>query len=200
MLASQSSGQEEYCRCRARDGKLHFVSDGLQSAAKPDTETALYVGAAVTCGIALLPYINVLILPGYVLGALVAVWFAMSQRRQALTLKQGAKLGFLSAFIGSMGAAVIVDLIWQFFDHQLWQHQNSQLMLAIFRSFASDRTMDAMTIAMAQNEGKVFQWYLVLLQLLGNAIFAGMFGTLAGLLGVAIFRKKPLPAVASTAL
>ncbi|MDQ6809469.1 MAG: hypothetical protein M3Z64_08630 [Verrucomicrobiota bacterium] len=157
---------------------------------KPDTETALYVGAAATFVVALLPYVNVLLLPSYVVGALVAVWFAMSVRRQPLNLKQGAKLGFLAALLGSIAAAVVFDIIWQFFDYQLWQHQNAQLMLAIFRSFASDRTMDAMTVAMAQNEGKVFQWYIVLVQVIAGAIFAGIFGSLAGMLGVVIFRKK----------
>ncbi len=157
---------------------------------KPDTESALYVGAAVSCGIALLPYVNVLIFPSYVIGALVAVWFALTMRRQSLTLKQGAKLGFFSSLLGTYVAGVIFDIVWQFFDYQVWQHQNAQMMLAIFRSFSSDRTMDAMTIAMAQNEGKVFQWYILPLQLVGNAIFAGMFGTLAGMLGVVVFLKR----------
>ena len=31
---------------------------------------------------------------------------------------------------------------------------------------------------------------MILFQLLGNAIFCGIFGTLAGLLGVKIFRPK----------
>lgn len=166
------------------------MRNATDATTKPDTEAALYLGAAVSCGLALLPYVNVLIFPSYVIGALVAVWFAMTMRRQSLMMKQGAKLGFFSSLLGTCVAGVIFDIVWQFFDYQLWQHQNSQMMLAIFRSFASDRTMDAMTLAMSQNEGKVFQWYILPLQLIGNAIFGGMFGSLAGMLGVAMFRKR----------
>ena len=36
-----------------------------------------------------------------------------------------------------LAAYLVIDLIWQFFDYQLWQKQNMDLMLAMFRSFAS---------------------------------------------------------------
>ena len=101
---------------------------------KPDTEAALYAGAIATGVVALLPYVNVLIFPCYVIGPVVAVWFAVSKRAQSLTSKQAAKLGFLSAFFGSMAAVVLADIIWQFFDYQLWQRQNAQFMIAIFRA------------------------------------------------------------------
>ena len=102
-----------------------------------NAEGALYAGAITTGVIALLPYINVFLFPAYAIGAVVGVWFAVSKLSQSLTPKQAAKLGFLSAFLGSMAAIFYIDIIWQFFDYQLWEKQNSQLMIALFRSFAS---------------------------------------------------------------
>jgi hypothetical protein len=153
-----------------------------------DTETSLYVGALATAVVALLPYLNVFILPAYVVGAGVAVWHATRRRERPLLYKEGAKLGFLSTFFGTLVAALLVDLIWLFFDYQLWQRQNSHLMLAIFGSFMKPVTLDAMRDQFAQQETKPFQWYILLLQLIGNAIFCGVFGTLSGVVAVKIFR------------
>jgi hypothetical protein len=157
---------------------------------KPETEASLYAGAIATGVIGLFPYVNVFILPAYVIGAAVAVWDAASRRGQVLQFKDGAKLGFLSTFFGSMVAVVVVDLIWVFFDYQLWQRQNQELMLGIFRSFARPSTVDAMSDAFAQSNAKIFRWYMLLLQLVGNAIICGIFGSLAGLLAVKIIRPK----------
>ena len=52
--------------------------EGNELWAKPDTETSLYIGAATTAIVCLLPYVNVFILPAYIIGALVAVWHAVS--------------------------------------------------------------------------------------------------------------------------
>ncbi len=161
-----------------------------QITAKVETETSLYTGAIATLVIGLLPYVNVFILPAYVVGALVAVWHATAVRGQSLQFKDGAKLGFLSTFFGTLVAVVLVDLIWLFFDYQLWQRQNSQLMLAIFRSFAGPVTLDAMRDAFAQQEVKPFQWYLFFVQVLVNAFFCGIFGALSGLVAVKIFRPR----------
>jgi hypothetical protein len=159
-------------------------------APKPETENSLYLGAIATAVVALLPYINVFLLPAYVIGAMVAVWHAATRRGQGLLFKEGAKLGFLSTFFGSMVAVVLVDLIWLFFDYQLWQHQNSRLLLAIIGSFAGPVTIDAMRDAFAQQEVKPFQWYLFFFQLLGNAIGSGLFGVPAGLLAAKLFRPR----------
>ena len=161
-----------------------------QITAKAETETSLYAGAIATFVIALLPYVNVFILPAYVVGALVAVWHAAAVRGQSMQFKNGARLGFLSTFFGTLVAVVLADLIWLFFDYQLWQRQNSQLMLAIFRSFAGPVTLDAMRDAFAQQGVKPFQWYLFLVQVLVNAFFCGVFGTLSGLVAVKIFRPR----------
>lgn len=166
----------------------------LPSAQKPDTETALYAGAVVTCLVGLLPYVNVFLFPSYALGGIAAVWYAVSARRQSLTLKDGAKLGFYSTFLGSMAAIIIFDMIWQFFDYQLWQEQNAQLMLGLFRAFASPATIDVMTDAFAQNAAKSFAWYLIIIQLIANGIMAGIFGTLAGLITAKALRSRlPMP-------
>jgi hypothetical protein len=85
---------------------------------------------------------------------------------------------------------VVADLIWVFFDYQLWQRQNQELLLAIFRSVASPSTVEAIRDAFAQNSTRIFRWYMLLLQLAGNAIFCGIFGTLTGLLAVKIFRPR----------
>ncbi len=156
---------------------------------KPELEPSIYAGAIATFVVSLLPYINDFILPAYIAGGFVATWHALRKRHQILTYKNSAKLGFLSTFFGALAAAVVFDIIWQFFDFQLWQKQNGDLMIAIFRTFASPATVDAMSAGMAQNAGKPFAWYFIILQLAGGAIFAGTFGSLFGMLGEKIFRE-----------
>mgnify|MGYP003694808755 CR=1 FL=1 len=56
--------------------------------------------------------------------------------------------------------------------------QNSDLMLGIVGSFAGPVTLDAMRDQFAQQAVKPFQWYIFLFQLIGNAIFCGIFDTL----------------------
>ncbi len=129
-------------------------------------------------------------LPAYVIGAVVAVWHVMARRGQTLQYKDGARLGFLSTFLGSVVTVVLVDLVWMFLDYQLWQRQNSQLMLALVGSFADPVTIDAMRDAFAQQELKPFRLYMLLLQLLASAFFCGVFGTLSGLVAVKIFRRR----------
>ena len=157
---------------------------------KPDTEAALYAGAITTAIVYLLPYINDFILTPYLVGALIAVWYAVKKRGQILALKDGAKLGFLSTFFGGIASAVIFDIIWQFFDFQLWQKQNSEFMVAIVSVFAGPATIDTMKIGMAQNAGKPFSWYIIIFQLIGGLIFSGIFGSLFGLLGVKLFQGR----------
>lgn len=157
---------------------------------KPELEPAIYAGAIAAAVVSLLPYINVFLITAYVIGALVAVWFAVRKRNQRLSYADGAKLGFLSVFFGTMAAAVVFDIIWQFFDYQLWQKQNGALMLAIFRRIVSPSTADTMSVAMAQNADKPFAWYMFLVQLLAAAVFSGLFAVPSGLLGVKIFQGK----------
>lgn len=158
--------------------------------AKPDVEQAMYVGAIATFVLSVLPYITVCVFPSFVIGAVVAVWYAISKLGQTLTPKDGAKLGFLSTALGTAVAAVFGDLIWQIFDYQLWGKQNGDFMLAIFRSFASDQTMDAMKDSMAEQAAKSFAWYVIIIQVIGIAVMSGIFGALSGLIAASVMRKK----------
>jgi hypothetical protein len=88
-----------------------------------------------------------------------------------------------------MAAVVLYDIIWQLFDYQLWQQQDSNLLLALLSSFASERMMDAMSSTLAQNATKSFAWYMLILQIFVNAFLAGIVGTLVGLVALKIFRR-----------
>lgn len=155
---------------------------------KSEADNSLYAGAIATAVVGLLPYVNVFILPAYVVGAFVAVRYATQARGRSLLFKDAAKLGFLSTFLGTLCAVLLVDLLWLFFDYQLWQKQNSDLMLAIFGSFMRPVAMDAMRDAFAQQAVKPFQWYIFLIQVAVNAFICGIFGTLFGVIAAKIFR------------
>jgi len=106
--------------------------------------------------------------------------------------KDGAKLGFLSTFLGTLCVALLVDLVWLFLDYQLWGKQNSDLILAIAHLFTGPVALDAMRDAFAQQAVKPFQWYYFLGQVLFNAVLCGIFGTLSGVLAVKI-SSPPCP-------
>ncbi len=139
--------------------------------------------------IALLPYVNVFVLPAYVIGAVVAVR-STARAEKPLGLKEGAKLGFLSTLLGSMVVVLIADLIWVLFDYHLWQHQNTQLMLAIARLFAGPVTIDTMSSELAAQAVKPFQWYPLIAQILGNLFLCGLFATLSGLIAAKVWPAK----------
>jgi hypothetical protein len=162
----------------------------MEERAKPGFDSAIYFGAAVTAIICLLPYVNVFGLPAIVAGAIAAVFSGVGTVRRPVELKEGAKLGFLAPFFGMLAAAVIVDIIWQFFDYQLWQKQNAAVMLAMFRTFMSPETMDKTTAAFEQAATKPFAWYMILTQIIAAAIFAGIFGTLSGIVSAAATSKR----------
>jgi hypothetical protein len=63
-------------------------------------------------------------------------------------------------------------------------------MVAIFRRFAPPSTVDAVNEAFVQSNARIIRWYMLLLQLAGNAFLCGIFGTISGLLAVKIFRGK----------
>jgi hypothetical protein len=156
---------------------------------KPELELAIYFGAIIAGGLSLLPYISLLFFVVYIVGALAAVWFAIKRSGQLLTYRDEAKLGFLSVFYGVMGAVVIADIIWQFFD-QLWQKQNGDFLFAIFNLFASPSTLDAMKMGMAQSASKAFAWYIIIFQVIVGAICAAIFAAPAGVLGVKLFQRS----------
>jgi hypothetical protein len=162
----------------------------VEVGARPDLESSIYVGAITTAIVYLLPYVNDFIITPYLVGALVAVWYATRRREQILAFKDGARLGFLSTFFGGIASAVVFDIIWQFFDYQLWQKQNAAFFLTIFSSFAGPTAIDTMKEAFAQQAAKSFTWYTIIFQLIGGLIFAGIFGSLFGLLGVKVFQRR----------
>lgn len=164
--------------------------DPLSGATKPDIEGACYVGAIATAVVYLLPYVNDFLVTAYLVGALIAVWYAVRRNGQVLGFKDGARLGFLSTLLGGIASAIIFDIIWQFFEFQLWQKQNSGLMLAIVSGFASPATIDIMKMKMSEQASKSFTWYTIIFQLLGGLIFAAVFGSLFGLLGVKVFSSR----------
>ena len=63
-------------------------------------------------------------------------------------------------------------------------------MMAIVRRFARPSTADAMNEAFVQSNARIFRWYMLLLQLAGNAFLCGIFGTLTGLRAIKIFSGK----------
>src|SRR3982751_4767316 len=142
---------------------------------KPSQERAIVAGAIAAAVVSLLPYVNIFLITAYVIGAFVAVWFAVKKLGQRLSYKEGAKLGFISVFFGVTAAAAVFDLIWQISGYQLWQKENAAMMLGLFRSFPSQSTVDTMAMAMSQNAEKPFAWYIFLVQLIAGAIFAALF-------------------------
>lgn len=163
---------------------------------KPDLESSIYVGAAATAFVYLLPYVNDFIFVAHLAGALAAVWYAIKKRGQVLSPGSAAKLGFLSTFLGGVAAAIIIDIIWQFFDFQLWQKQNGDLMVAMLSTFMSPANIELMSAKMAEQAGKPFAWYVIVWQVVGGLIFSGIFGSLFGLLGGKIFRPRLHPSAA----
>ena len=140
-------------------------------------EPAVRVGATIAAVIALLPYLNDLLITAFVAGALGGVWFASRRQENELSLSEGARIGFLSGFYGLLAASAIYDLLWQIFQYQLWRVRNLDRVIALsadaFKSVFSPST-----------------WFVVTLQIIVAAICAGAFGAPSGLLGVKIFSRR----------
>jgi hypothetical protein len=147
------------------------------AAAKLDLRRCIYVGAAVTAAIALLPYVRDFFITAYVIGAFAAVWFAIRKQRQLLTFKDGANLGFCGAFYGLLAASSIYDVIWQFCHYQLWRIQNADRMLAMLGAMVGDAFSPS-------------AWIVITFQIITVAIFAGAIGAPAGILAVKLFQRR----------
>ena len=132
------------------------------------------VGVALTVAIALLPYLRDFFVIAQVGGALAAVAFALRWSRQRLGPKDGAQLGFNTAFYGMLLASGIYDLAWKVLHYQLWKVENMDLIFGLF----ADSVRDWLTPSF---------WVALIVQLVFSAIFAGIFGAPAGLLGVKWF-------------
>lgn len=137
----------------------------------------IYVGAAISALFLLLPYVNRLVIPAYLLGPLAATWFMIGRRAQPLDYKQGAQLGFCSAFYGAIAAVCIDTVAAHFLREQLWRFQNLYRIppLLAGKGLESDSPLG---------------WYLLMGELTVIAIVAAMLGTPSGLLGVRLFRSR----------
>jgi hypothetical protein len=147
------------------------------AATKPELKRAMYLGATLTAVISLLPYISDFFISAYLAGALAAVWFAIRKDRQIRSLKDGAQLGFLSGFYGLLAASAVYDVLWQFLDYRLWKIQNLDRLLSIFARMVHD------TFSLSA-------WFLVTIQIIAAAVFAGAFGAPSGILAVKIFQGR----------
>lgn len=89
-----------------------------------DLKRAICVGAGVSALLLLLPYVNAVFLPAYILGPLAGVWFELRCRERRLDFAQGARLGFCSAFYGTVAALALNEVAVRFFREQLWRFEN----------------------------------------------------------------------------
>lgn len=143
---------------------------------KTELRPALFLGIIVTAAIAFLPHLRDFFLIAQVLGALAAVAFALRWQRLPLEPKEGAQLGFNSSFYGLLLASGIYDFVWKVLHYQLWKIENMDLVLGFF----AESVRDWLTPSF---------WVAVIIQIVMSAIFAGIFGAPAGLLGVKWFKR-----------
>lgn len=156
----------------------------MDVARQPERErasaTAIYVGAMVTTLFTLTPYLSALAFPGYLAGAAVAVWYRASVQRKAMVPKEAAKAGLYSSFLGGAVAVVIFDVIWQIWDYQIGERQNSQLILAIMGLAANKEFLELAANSLEQSVSKTFDVLVLPFQLISTAVLAGIFGTISG--------------------
>jgi hypothetical protein len=137
----------------------------------------IYVGAAVTALLLLLPYVNVVFVPAYILGPLAGVWFELRRRERRLDFTQGALLGFYSTFYGTIAADVFSRVAVRIVHEQLWRFENIYLLWPLLASKGLDSDTP-------------HGWYLLMFQLTFIAILAGAIGSPSGLLGVKLFQRS----------
>jgi hypothetical protein len=147
------------------------------SAAKVDLKPGIYVGATVSALLLLLPYVNVVFLPAYILGPLAGVWFELRRRERRLELKHGALLGFYSTFYGTIAAFAFSQVAVRFVHEQLWRFENIYRLPPLLASKGLDSDTP-------------HGWYLLMLQLTIIAILAGAIGVPSGMLGVKLFQRS----------
>ncbi len=141
----------------------------------PELRPALALGAAITAALALLPGVRNFFILADVAGPLVAVAFAIRWRRQPLDQNQSARLGFLSCFYGLLLANGISDALWKIYE--LWKIENAPLLIGFF----VDKVRESFTPSF---------WVTMIIQIVLSAIFAGIFGAPAGLLGWKLFSSR----------
>ncbi len=140
----------------------------------------IYVGAGVSALLLLLPYVNRIFILAYVLGPLAGVWFELSHVERRLDLTEGARLGFCSAFFGTIAAIALNQVAVQFMHEQLWRPENIYRLppLLASKGLGSDTPNG---------------WYLWMVELVIIAIFAGAIGAPSGMLGVKLSQRSSRP-------
>lgn len=145
-----------------------------------DLKRGIYVGAGVSALLLLLPYVNLVFVPAYVLGPLAGVWFELRRRERRLDFTQGAQLGFYSAFYGSVAAIALNQVAVRFLHEQLWRFENIYLLPPLLASKGLDSDTPS-------------GWYLWMVELLIIVVFAGAVGAPAGILGVKLLQRSSRP-------
>ena len=150
------------------------------AAPKVDLRPGIYVGATVSALLLLLPYVKLVFIPAYVLGPLAGVWFELRCRERRLDFTQGALLGFYSAFYGTVAAIALNQVAVRFVDEQLWRFENIYRLPPLLASKGLDSDTPS-------------GWYLLMVQIVITAIFAGAVGAPSGMLGVKLFQRSSPP-------
>lgn len=150
------------------------------SAEKVDLKPGIYVGAAVSALLLLLPYVNVVFVPAYILGPLAGVWFELRRRERRLDFKLGALLGFYSTFYGTIAAVVFSQIAVRIVHEQLWRFENIYRLPPLLASKGLDSDSPS-------------GWYLLMIEIAVIAIFSGAIGVPSGMLGVKLFQRSTRP-------
>ena len=150
---------------------------GNSGAAKVDLKPGIYVGAAVSALLLLLPYVNVVFLPACILGPLTGVWFELRRRERRLELKHGALVGFYSTFYGTLAAIVFTQVAARIVHEQLWRFENIYRLPPLLASKGLDSDTP-------------HGWYLLMLEIAVIAIVSGAIGLPSGMLGVKLLQRS----------
>ena len=145
-----------------------------------DLKPGIYVGAGVSALLLLLPYVNLVFLPAYVLGPLAGVWFELRRRERHLDFTQGAQLGFYSAFYGTVAAIALNQVAVRFLHEQLWRFENIYRLPPLLASKGLDSDTPS-------------GWYLWIVEIVIIVIFASAVGAPSGILGVKLLQPSTRP-------
>jgi hypothetical protein len=137
----------------------------------------IYIGAAVSALLLLLPYVNLIFLPAYVLGSLVGVWCELKVRQQPLNFTRGGQLGFYSAFYGTISAIALSQIATHFLHEKLWRLENLYQLPPLLAS-------------KGLNTDTATGWYFWMVEIVIIAILAGAVGVPSGMLGVRLFQRS----------
>jgi len=153
---------------------------GMRSSgyAKIDLKPGIYIGAATSAVLLLLPYVKLVFVPAFVLGPLAGVWVEIWRSRCQLNFTQGALLGFYSVFYGAVAAIGLDQVASRFFHEHLWRLEELYQLPPLIAGKGLD--IDNPT-----------GWYLWMFRIVLIAILAGAIGAPSGILAVKLFQRSP---------